>query len=65
MRCFRRHPEWWRCWRIARFSGNGEIPRPTGLPFTLDHANQIEEYAETHSPGKPTVALPLSEDVYL
>jgi hypothetical protein len=35
------------------------------LPYTLEHAAQIELQIETHSPGEAMITLGLADDVYL
>ena len=37
----------------------------TGLPYMREHAESLEQQLEQHAPDAPTVALDLSDDVYL
>ena len=41
------------------------VLRPKVLPSMLEHVTVIEEPRERHHPGKPTVWLSLTDDVFL
>jgi hypothetical protein len=36
-----------------------------GLPYTLDHADRLEQQLDQHPPDQATVTLSLTEDVFL
>ena len=50
----------WEDWRAVI-----AVLRAKALPYMLQHADHIERLLEQHPPGEATVALSLTDDVFL
>jgi hypothetical protein len=50
----------WETWRAVI-----AVLRAKGLPYMLEHADNLEQQLEQHGPEESTVRLSLTDDVFL
>jgi hypothetical protein len=50
----------WETWRAVI-----GVLRAKGLPFMLEHADEVEQQLEQHAPDQVTVTLHLTDDLFL